>query len=91
MKPESIKQAVAIGTGFVFWTGICLLLSGCVSGISKQARSRITYSGSFTELQTQVEAYSGAVVLLGGKILAQVFQRRTASWLPGEQEFNAVS
>jgi outer membrane lipoprotein len=60
---------VAIGTGLVFWTGICLLLSGCVSGISKQARSRVTYNGSFIELQTHVEANSGAVVLLGGRIL----------------------
>lgn len=60
---------VAIGTGFVFWTGFCLLLSGCVSGISKQARSRVTYKGSFIELQTQVEGNLGAVVLLGGRML----------------------
>jgi hypothetical protein len=50
---------VAIGTGFVFWTVICLLLSGCVSGISNQARSRVTYSGSFIELQMQVDEKLG--------------------------------
>jgi len=60
---------VAIGTGFVFWTGICLLLSGCASGISRQARSQVTYKGNFRELQTQVEGYLGEVVLQGGRML----------------------
>lgn len=46
-----------------------LLVAACTKGISKQARSQVTYSGSFLDLQKNPDAYKGEVVLLGGKII----------------------
>ena len=46
-----------------------LLAPACTKGISKQARSRVTYSGTFSELQEKPGKYTGEVVLLGGKII----------------------
>jgi outer membrane lipoprotein len=46
-----------------------LLAPACTKGISKQARSWVTYSGSFSELQEKPGEYTGEVVLLGGKII----------------------
>lgn len=50
---------------------ICLLLVllGCASGVSKQARSLVTYQGSFAALQEAVDQYKGETVMLGGKVL----------------------
>jgi outer membrane lipoprotein len=53
---------------FVGIVGI-LLAPACTKGISKQARSRVTYSGTFSELQKKPSEYAGEVVLLGGKII----------------------
>jgi len=51
--------------------GICVVFAtlGCASGVSKQARSEITYEGSFAELQKAPEEYRGETVMLGGKVL----------------------
>ncbi|NVM21379.1 MAG: Slp family lipoprotein [Desulfobacterales bacterium] len=51
--------------------GICLifLMSGCATGISRQAHSRVTYSGSFAQLQTAPDDHMGEVVMLGGMII----------------------
>lgn len=46
-----------------------LLALGCVSGVSGQARSQVTYRGSFTEVQKAPEKYRGEVVMLGGKVI----------------------
>ena len=51
--------------------GICVVFValGCASGVSKQARSQITYQGSFSELQKAPDEYKGETVMLGGKVL----------------------
>jgi outer membrane lipoprotein len=49
---------------------ICILFTAaCTKGISKQARSRVTYSGTFAELQKKPGDHVGEVVLFGGKII----------------------
>jgi len=59
----------------VRWTlrllGICLvlLMFGCATGISQQARSQVTYHGSFSELQGAVDRHRGEIIILGGKII----------------------
>jgi outer membrane lipoprotein len=50
------------------WLVVAASLPGC-AGISSQARSQVTYHGSFAELQARPEAFLGQVVLLGGRIL----------------------
>jgi outer membrane lipoprotein len=45
------------------------LSAGCATGISKQARAQVTYSGNFSALQVRPRAYLGQVVMFGGKIL----------------------
>jgi outer membrane lipoprotein len=51
--------------------GICLVLVllGCASGVSKQARSLVTYHGSFAALQKAIDEYKGETVMIGGKAL----------------------
>ena len=44
-------------------------LIGCSGGISEQARSKVTYSGSFHALQQAPQEHIGATVMLGGKII----------------------
>jgi outer membrane lipoprotein len=56
-------------TFFLFGILGILLAPACTKGISKQARSRVTYSGTFSELQEKPGKYTGEVVLLGGKII----------------------
>jgi outer membrane lipoprotein len=46
-----------------------LLALGCASGVSGQARSEVTYRGSFVELQKAPEKYQGEVVMFGGKVI----------------------
>jgi outer membrane lipoprotein len=46
-----------------------LLSAACATGISQQARSQVTYSGSFSVLQERPSAHLDQVVMLGGKIL----------------------
>jgi len=46
-----------------------LLVMGCAAGISKQSRSMVTYTGSFSELQKTPDTYKGEVVMLGGRII----------------------
>jgi outer membrane lipoprotein len=46
-----------------------LLAAACTQGISKQSRSRVTYSGTFAELQQKPDDHAGEVVLIGGKII----------------------
>lgn len=41
----------------------------CATGISEQARSQVTYTGSFTTIQKDPGGHVGSVVILGGKIL----------------------
>jgi outer membrane lipoprotein len=48
---------------------ILLLAAACATGISRQARAQVTYSGNFSVLQERPSAYLGQVVMFGGKIL----------------------
>ena len=49
---------------------VCILLAAaCTKGISQQARSQVTYSGDFSQLQEKPGDHLGKVVLLGGKII----------------------
>jgi outer membrane lipoprotein len=48
---------------------LAVLLAGCASGLSEQARSQVTYAGDYGRLQRQPEAYRGKVVLFGGRVL----------------------
>lgn len=59
----------------MIWTvrllGISLVFVtlGCASGVSQQARSQITYQGSFSDLQKAPDEHRGETVMLGGKVL----------------------
>ena len=46
-----------------------MLVMGCATGISQQSRSKVTYAGTFSDLQKTPDAYMGEVIMLGGKIL----------------------
>ena len=46
-----------------------VMLMGCATGISKEVRSQVTYSGSFGELQQNPEKFTGQTVMFGGKII----------------------
>ncbi len=46
-----------------------MLVTGCATGISQQSRSKVTYAGTFSDLQKTPDAYKGEVLILGGKIL----------------------
>jgi outer membrane lipoprotein len=45
------------------------ILAGCAGGISKEARSQITYVGAFNTVQQQPEKYRGETVMWGGKVI----------------------
>jgi len=42
---------------------------GCATGISRQARSQVTYRGSFPALQTASDEHVGKIVMFGGKVI----------------------
>ena len=46
------------------------MISGCATGISRQARSEVTYHGTFAQLQEHPENFIGETVFFGGKIIA---------------------
>ena len=46
-----------------------LIMSGCASGISSQARSQVTYTGPFSSVQMQPELYKDKIVMWGGRII----------------------
>jgi outer membrane lipoprotein len=48
---------------------LMVLGAGCATGMSKQARSQVTYSGSFSAVQKDLKAHVGQVVMFGGKIV----------------------
>jgi outer membrane lipoprotein len=62
-----IKAMTRITRLFGVW--FVLLALGCASGVSGQARSEVTYRGSFVELQKAPEKYQGEVVMFGGKVI----------------------
>jgi outer membrane lipoprotein len=58
-----IRKARFIGTCLV------LLVLGCATGVSPQARSQVTYGGSFSKLQGAVGQHKDEIVIFGGKIM----------------------
>ena len=67
----------------VKFIGILLLLFslGCATGISRQVRSQVTYTGPFSDVQKAPDKYVGEIVIFGGKILnnqaSQAFSKLT--------------
>jgi len=57
------------------WVGIMIGMAvmamavGCATGISKEVRSQVTYSGNFSELQHNPDQFKGQTVIFGGKII----------------------
>jgi outer membrane lipoprotein len=54
---------------FLALMSLCFLISGCATGISRQARSQVTYNGPFTAVQRNPSDHAGAVLVLGGRII----------------------
>jgi outer membrane lipoprotein len=50
-------------------TAALMLLSACAGGISREARSQVTYTGSFESVLEKPEAFQGQAVMWGGKII----------------------
>lgn len=48
---------------------LALILIGCVSGVSRQARSQVTYNGPFNDVRTKPDAYKDKIVMWGGRII----------------------
>lgn len=60
-----IPKGIAVSLVIV----LLALAVACATGISKQARSQVTYTGSFSTIQKDPSRHVGSVVMLGGKIL----------------------
>lgn len=57
---------------------LAIALAGCAAGISAQARSQVTYTGTFGALQQNPGRYKGETVILGGRIIqTQVLEGAT--------------
>jgi outer membrane lipoprotein len=48
---------------------LILVMLSCASGMSKQARSKVNYFGSFSQLQRQPDRYLQKTVMWGGRII----------------------
>jgi len=58
-----------IRSGYVLFVFFIIFLMGCAYGISQQSRSKVTYAGTFSELQKTPYIYKDEIIMLGGKIL----------------------
>jgi len=54
---------------FIFGIFFIMFVTGCTAGISQLSRSKVTYTGTFSALQKTPDAYKGAVVMIGGRII----------------------
>lgn len=66
MAVDHMKFRIASNIFVIFFI---MLVIGCATGISQQARSKVTYAGTFSALQKTPDAYKGKVVMLGGRII----------------------
>lgn len=57
----------AIQTAIVL--GMLLILTACAGGISKQARSQVTYTGAFSDVLSNPDDFQGQTVIWGGKVI----------------------
>ena len=71
-------------TGTLFFILWVLIASGCSTGISQQSLSKVTYMGTFLELQAAPDKFVGEIVILGGKII-EVHVTSTSSELTVSQ------
>ena len=55
---------------FAWLVCFSLMLAACAGGISKEARSRVTYNGPFTAVLQAPEKYRNETVMWGGKIIS---------------------
>jgi outer membrane lipoprotein len=46
-----------------------MFLAGCATGISRESRLKVTYTGTFSELQKTPETYTDEIIMVGGKII----------------------
>lgn len=46
------------------------MLAACAGGISREARSQVTYFGTFAEAQKSPDRFEGQTVLWGGKVIS---------------------
>jgi len=60
---------------------LVIALAACVGGISKEARSQVTYAGPFDALQQQPEKYIGETVIWGGKVIATEAQDKATEMI----------
>lgn len=60
-----VKRSVQ--TAIVF--GMLLMLAACAGGISKQARSQVTYSGAFNDVLGNPAGFTGETVIWGGRVI----------------------
>jgi outer membrane lipoprotein len=66
---KGVNSMVSIGYRLFVLTALWASLTACAGGISKQARSQVTYFDTFSQLQQEPERYRGETVMLGGKIV----------------------
>jgi outer membrane lipoprotein len=48
---------------------LAVFLTGCATGISSQARSSVTYTGPFSEVQMRPENFINETVMWGGRVI----------------------
>jgi outer membrane lipoprotein len=61
-----MKVKYILATAFL---GMAFILAACAGGISRQARSQVTYYGPFNSVQQQPESHKGETVMWGGRII----------------------
>jgi len=61
MRKQSVQTAIFLG--------LLLLISACAGGISRQARSQVTYTGAFGSVQGNPVGFTGETVIWGGRVI----------------------
>lgn len=61
MGKRSVQAAIVFGT--------LLMLVACAGGISKQARSQVTYTGAFGDVLGNPAGFAGETVIWGGRVI----------------------
>jgi len=69
--------------------GLAFFLAGCASGISRQARSQITYTGPFNSVQADPETYKDKIVMWGGSIIETLSQNGSTEMVVLQMELSS--
>ncbi len=56
-------------SAYILFVFSIIFLMSCATGISRQSRSKVTYAGTFLELQKTPDVYKDEIIMLGGKII----------------------